>query len=176
MKKTALLIFFLAALAQCFFAQKIEVEKRIPEREFPTKAIEWLNGDFQGRKCERYYLESDGDTTNFEAKFKWQNERYSVEFFKNGDLKDIEKQVDFKIIPAAVQLKITGRFQQDFKKFKVKKVQEQTLPGQPGQRYEIEMKGKNDEGTAFFEYLFEEDGSLLLRRKIELPSNNITLY
>jgi hypothetical protein len=176
MNKSTLLIFVLVASGQWLSAQKIEVEKRVPEQEFPAVAIEWLGGHFDGRKCKRYYLESDGDTTNFEAKFKWQGECYSVEFFKNGSLKDIEKQVDFKTIPATAQAKINERFRQDFKKSKVKKVQEQTLPGQAGHRYEIEVKGKNSDGTAYFEYLFEEDGKLLKSRKILLPPNNITLY
>jgi hypothetical protein len=176
MKKPALLFFLLAAFGQWVFAQKIEVEKRVSEQEFPAAAINRLDQDFQGRKCTRHYLESDGDTTNFEAKFKWQGERYSVEFFKNGELKDTEKQVDFKKITAVAQEKINGRLRQDFKKFKVKKVQEQTLPGLPGHRFEIEVKGKNSEGAGYFEYLFEENGSLIRSRKIILPSNNITLY
>lgn len=176
MKKITWLTFLLMAAGQWLFAQKIEVEKRVPEDELPVAALELLNERFDARKCKRYYLESDGDTTNFEAKFKWQGECYSVEFFKNGQLKDIEKKVDFKKIPPATQAKINERFRQDFKKFKVKKVQEQTMPGQNGRRYEIEVKGKNDEGTAYFEFLFEETGNLVERRKIILPSNNINLY
>ncbi len=176
MKKSSLFIFLLAAFGQTLLAQKIEMEKRIPEQEFPPAAIDWLNDKFSDRKCNRFFLESDGDTTNFEAKFKWQKSCYSVEFLNDGSLKDIEKQVKFKEIPAAVQTSINKQFQEDFKKFKLKKVQEQTLPGRLEKRYEVEIKGKNDEGTAFFEYLFESDGRLVMRQKIILPTNNITLY
>lgn len=176
MKNFFWIFFLLAPQVQALFAQKTEVEKRIPEKSFPGNALLWLNAEFAQRKCLRYYLETDGDTTNFEAKFKWQGERYSVEFFKNGLLKDIEKQIRFKDIPASTQAVIQEKFQRVFKKFKVLKVQEQTLPNTPGKRYEIEVKGKNDSGTALFEYLFEADGRLVLSRQIILPPNNITLY
>lgn len=176
MKNFFWLIFLLSLQVQALFAQKTEVEKRIPEKSFPGDALLWLNAEFAQRKCLRYYLETDGDSTNFEAKFKWQGERYSVEFFQSGVLKDIEKQIRFNDIPASVQAEIHEKFRQDFKKFKVLKVQEQTLPNISGKRYEIEIKGKNDRGTALFEYLFEADGRLVLSRQIILPPNNITLY
>lgn len=169
-------ILFLALQVQALFAQKTEVEKRIPEKSFPGDALLWLNAEFAQRKCLRYYLETDGDITNFEAKFKWQGERYSVEFFKNGVLKDIEKQISFKDIPDSAQAGIHEKLRRDFKQFKVLKVQEQTLPNISGKRYEMEIKGKNDSGTALFEYLFEADGRLVLSRQIILPPNNITLY
>ncbi|MCB0683253.1 MAG: hypothetical protein KDC32_20470, partial [Saprospiraceae bacterium] len=60
--------------------------------------------------------------------------------------------------------------------FKVKKVQVQTVPHDPDPRYEIELKGRNAAGAAFFEYLFSAGGNLLQRRKILLPPNHITLY
>lgn len=146
------------------------------ESEFPPTALSYLEEQYPDHGRTRYFLESGSDSVNFETKFKWQGSCYSIEFFKDGSLKDTEKQVKYASLEAGLMEVLNDRFRQDFKKWKVKKVQEQTLPGRPGLRYEIEVKGKSEEGWAFFEYLFEADGPLVLKRKIILPSNNITLY
>jgi Zn-finger protein len=157
-------------------AQKLEVEKRVRQDEFPKPALEYLDLHFEGKKCTRFFREYHADTTNYEAKFKWQKQRYSVEFLVNGTLKDIEKQVPFSALPTVGREKISAQWAKDFRKFKVVKCQEQTLPNRPEKRYEIEVKGKDADGMAFYEYLFEANGNLVKRQKIILPSNNITLY
>ena len=173
MKHLALLLLLLPAWLP---AQKIEIEKRVRQRDFPAEALSRLDRDFPERKCTRYYLESDQDSTNYEAKFKWMGNRYSVEFFRDGRLKDTEKQIGWGEVAAGPQALIEAQFQHDFSHFKVKKVQVQTVPHDPDPRYEIELKGRNAAGAAFFEYLFSAGGNLLQRRKILLPPNHITLY
>lgn len=164
------------ALATGLFGQKIEIEKKVSPEEFPAAALEYLNERYPDRGRTRHFLESGSDSTNFEAKFKWQGHCFSIEFFQDGKLKDSEREVKFAALPADLQQQVAARFQRDFKKFKVKKVQEQTLPGSSEPNYEIVVKGKAPDGRAFFEYLFAADGSVVLSQKIILPSNNITLY
>jgi hypothetical protein len=165
----------------CFFAlaayaQKVEVEKRISEKEFPVLAKTWLSENFNDATHMRFFREYTSDTTNYEAKFCWKKNRYSVEFLKTGQLKDIEKSIPFSEVPEPGRAVIRQVLQADFSKYKIIKCQEQTRPGHPGRRYEMELKGKKSSQTRLYEYLFEEDGRLVLSRKIVLPSNNITLY
>ena len=122
----------------------------------------------------KYYQEFAVDTMTYEAKFRWRDYLYSVKFYPDGALFDIEKKVNFHSLPEEVQAKIKEKWQQDFKKFRVSKCQEQTSDA--GLRYEIEMKGKKQGDTAFYEYLFEADGAFVKRSKIFLRPNDVTLY
>ena len=171
---TAALVLF---TSQSLSAQKIEVEKKVPPGQFPPPALRYLDENYADRGRTRHYLEAGSDTTKFEAKFKWQGVCYSVEFFEDGSLKDTEKEIDFDDIPAGPRQKMQEVFDADFQKAKVKRVQQQTLPGSPALRYELEVKGKTHPGGwAMWEYLFTAAGDVVRKDKIILPSNNILLY
>ena len=156
------------------FGQKIEVEKRIKKSEFPTVAETFIKEKFSEKKRIKYFKEINGDTIHYEAKFKSDGYCYSVEFFDNGQLEDIEKKIQENELPAATQKNINDYFARHYKKYKIKKIQEQT--GHGTTRYEIEAKGKDQSGTYLYEFLFSETGLFIQRQKIILPSNNITLY
>jgi hypothetical protein len=158
------------------FSQKIEVEKQIRREQFPAQALQWLEKEYPSLRRDRYFREYEADTINFEAKFCWEKAWYSVEFLENGSLKDIEKQVDFSSIPAEERDKMAQHLDADFKKWKVSRCQEQVRPGQPGKRYEIEIKGRDATGAVKYEYLFEQSGILVQKQQIILPSNLINQY
>lgn len=158
------------------FAQKIEVEKRISRNAFPSASLQWLVKEFPGLRKDKYYKEYHADTINYEAKFCWKKERYSVEFLKDGSLKDIEKQIKFTSIHSDIRQKITARLDSDFKRWKVSRCQEQQVSGIDLLRYEIEVKGSDQTGVVMFEYLFDEAGSLLEKQKILMPATLINQY
>lgn len=176
LKNLLFYLFFLASLPFAF-AQKQEVERRIPAKQFPVAAQALLADSFPDAACTKYFLEINEADTTYEAKFKWQRAYFSVEFQPSGSLKDIEKRVKFNGLPASVQVNINRQFDNDFIKYRIKKCQEQTLPGVVRKRYEIELEGRPRTGqTSVFEYLFEEDGSMIQRQKVFLPTNDINLY
>lgn len=158
------------------FSQKIEVEKKIRREQFPAEALQWLEMEYPGLRRDRYFQEFEADTTNYEAKFCWEKAWYSIEFLKDGSLRDIEKQVDFSSIPEAGRKKMEEQLDADFKKWKVSRCQEQVRPKQPGKRYEIEIKGRDATGAVKYEFLFNENGGLVQKREIILPSNFINQY
>jgi len=155
-------------------AQKIEHEKRIPPSAFPKSAIQYLNSKFPESRKVKLYKETSTDSITYEAKFKWEKDWYSVEFLPQGDLLDIEKQIKFKDVPEKTRQRIIDYWDKSLKKFKVTRCQEQT--SDEGIRYEIEIKEKNEEETAYFEYLFEKNGDFIQKRKIVLRSTDMTLY
>lgn len=177
MSRTLLFFFCILVFSPNAFSQKQEVEKRISAKRFPSEALSQLADSFAGLRQVKYYLELNGADTSYEAKFKWKRARYSVEFLPNGSLMDVEKKVKFGSLPTSFQAMVEQQLGHDFKKFKVKKCQEQTRPGLPSKRYELEIEGKPVVGkAAVFEYLFEEDGAVVQWQEILLPSNNINLY
>ncbi len=157
-------------------AQKMEVEKRVSKDEFPAPALQFLTKEYPGLRKDRYFKEFEGDTTNFEAKFCWQKERYSIEFQVDGSLKDIEKQVKFSSIPSEIRKLISQELDASFKKWRVSRCQVQQVPGRIEQWYEIEIKGKDHTGAVQYEYLFDDQGILVRKREIILPSNLINQY
>lgn len=146
-------------------------------KRFPTLAQELLADSFPDLARMKYYLELNGTDTTYEAKFKWKRAFYSVEFLPTGSLMDVEKRLKFSGLPTSFQAAVEQQLGHDFTKFKVKKCQEQTVPGLERKRYELEIEGKPASGkAAVFEYLFEEDGTVVQRQEVLLPSNDINLY
>ena len=176
MFKTLLLFLLIACFPASISAQKIEVEKKIPRAEFPAEALKFLEEKFPGKKNSRFFLESGADTINYEAKSKWRGDCFSVEFLQDGKWKDTEMEVAFKGLTPSLQESVAAVLSESFSKFKVKRVQEQSMPGRLELRYEMEIKGKGPEGWGMWEYLFTSDGQLVEKQRILLPSNNITLY
>lgn len=167
-----LLFICLANLAS--MAQKIEFEKRIPADAFPNKALEQIEQDFPYAKKLKLYQEISSDSITYEAKFCYNRARYSVEFFEDGKLMDIEKKIKYNTIPAEARKTIEQQWNQDMRRFKVVKCQEQTST--LGIRYEIEVKGKAENNMDYYEYLFEADGTFVQKSKIILRPTDMNLY
>ena len=155
--------------------QKIEMEERVTVAEFPPRAWAEVQQRFpNGRRLKLYRELSRADSLTFEAKLISGGHWYSVEFFPDGTLLDIEKRVKFKTLPETTRAAIHQRWQRDFRKFKVVKCQEQRSDA--GLRYEVEVRGKGPDGTAYYQYLFSADGRSLQREEIELRPSDMTLY
>lgn len=157
------------------YAQKIEMEERIPVAAFPEEALQQVQKDFPDRRRVKFFRElSTRDSLTYEAKLRSDGHWYSVEFFPDGTLLDIEKKVKFKSLPDVAQETIRKQWQQDFTKFKVIKCQEQR--SDKGIRYEIEVRGKNRKGAALYQYLFAADGTFIRQEGIALRSSDMSLY
>lgn len=168
------------AIIFCLFAgtpgiaQKIEVENRIRKETFPSDALQYLQDRYPDLRRVKYYREISADTVSFEAKFRLDRHLYSVEFFADGTLMDIEKKIRFRTLPEDARRKIEARWTEDFQKFRVIKCQEQTIGDRI--RYEIEVRGKTEEDTEFYQYLFESDGAFVDREVIVQRPTDMTLY
>ena len=155
-------------------AQKIESEERIDVEQFPDSALFYLIREFPEARKQKYYRETSTAGLTYEAKFCVGKDHYSVEFEPGGQLIDIEKLIEFEGIPAGVRKRIRERWDEDFKKVKVKRCQRQR--SRAGIRYEIELRGKGEKGKRDYEYLFASDGRFLQRREILPRSTDINLY
>ena len=166
-------------LAVCFslsvaYTQKIEVEKRIDRKDFPTEALSYITQEYPAAKKMKFYRQRSTDSLTYEAKLKQDGYRFSVEFSPEGQLLDVEKKVKFSSLPEHVQDRIISFWEQSLDKFKIDKCQEQS--SDLGIRYEIEVKAKVNKEVAFYEYLFEANGTFIKKVKIILHPNDMTLY
>ncbi|PHN05525.1 hypothetical protein [Flavilitoribacter nigricans] len=156
-------------------AQKVEMEERVSADEFPPDALREVRVRYpNGRRMKLYRERSNADSLTYEAKLLADGYWYSVEFFPDGSLLDIEKKIKFSSLPTTVRGRIQTRWQEDFRKYKVVKCQEQRADGTI--RYEIEVRGKGAERTAFYQYLFRADGTFVHLEKIALRPSDMTLY
>ncbi len=171
-----LTVFFSVIIAACGKAQKIDVEKKIPESEFPPAAVQWLKKEYSNQIKIRYFIEIEADVINYEAKFCFEKEKYSIVFLKDGELCEIEKEIEYSILPASTQKNIELQLNADFKKWKIARLQERTLPPSPILTYELLAKGKGESGVIIYNYYFSKNGEVLKKSKIVLPSKIINQY
>jgi len=125
--KLQIVVFLLFCSFYSFSQTKNEKESRIKFNEFPKVAQNYFKNTSTKLKRVKFYKESDGDKISFEAKFKYKKQHYSVEFYSNGVLEDIEILINKKNIPPKVLIAINHYFKTNFDKTRFIKIQKQFI-------------------------------------------------
>lgn len=167
---------------------KSEREQRIVESDVPELALNWFHEAFPAANTTRWFAEITSGKKSFEAKHKKEGVWYSVEFSEQGLIEDIESEIDWKEVPEELRQNLEYYFEQQFKRYSIRKVQQQWTgsavslklalaqnnASEITTRYEIEFYGVDDDQKALWEGLFSEDGELIQRREIILrPTDNL---
>jgi hypothetical protein len=185
MKYTFFIFLFSSTL---IFAQneKIEAEQRIKSTEVPTKSIEWLRQSFPNTRKVKWYQETTSGVKSFEAKFKLNSNKYSVEFSENGLIEDVEILREIDRIEEPYLSNLKDAFGQ-IEKFKLSKIQEQWTSDFSEKlslairennsalitiRFEVEFTAIIDESFSLWEGLFDQNGNLLYKRKVKLRATD----
>ena len=179
--------FGLSAKAQ----EKMEREKKVKKSEVPDPAKKWLKDAFETLKSPKWYLETNESGYSYEAKFKWNNQYYSVEFDSLGVIEDVEIELDFEELSEEVRQNLDLYYIEGYKTYKIRRLQIQ-YSGDPDDledlfdenemeelevRYEIEFIGTDNDGLSqFWEGLFDEKGVFISRRKIITPPNENLIF
>ncbi|MEL6655994.1 MAG: hypothetical protein AAFY48_18445 [Bacteroidota bacterium] len=173
-----------------FGQQKFERESRIRIDQVPEAAQQFLQAGQIDVKIKWYY-EENLEGNSIEAKFRQDGQRFSVEFDTLGQIQDIEIEISPTELPAPTLLSIEGELGSRFRRFKLQKIQVQYIDtetaltelllrypevGQAQVRYEIVLKGRNEEGTALYECTFDQSGKLLEQRQIIFKNANHLEY
>jgi hypothetical protein len=106
---------------------KNEKEKRIKIFDFPEMAQNIIKILPKDCKRIRFYKETDGAKYSYEAKFKYNKRRYSLEFSKDGIIEDIEVITKLKHLKKQSKINITSYLEKTFKKYKIIKIQDQYI-------------------------------------------------
>jgi len=184
-----LLLLPLSLLAQV----KQEQELRIKKEQFPESALELLEEYLEDARRIRFYLEVENAEKGYEAKFKRGKLHYSVEFFENGELEDVEFIIKPRDIPNDSWKAIQDQLGSDYPGFRIIKIQQQhpasegvdpkTIMHQAFQNlllpyinYEIVFSAKVDGAFRTHEATFDFEGNLIEIRMYLPPNYDHVLY
>ncbi|MGB5653935.1 MAG: hypothetical protein WBM56_08880 [Robiginitalea sp.] len=185
----------LALIFCCFLSAqaKYEREFRIKTSQFPQASLEVAEPFMDGVRKLRFYKEIDSSRQSYEIKFKRGRLKYSVEFSDKDVLEDIEVGIAEVDIPKASFQAIEQYLEENFTKYKIRKIQQQyprtafasteeTFRNAfqnlilPEIRYELMVHAKTTEEYMDFEILFDSEGQFLNQRKSLPPNYDHVLY
>ncbi len=187
----AILLILLFASVAVGQDKKSEVEITISQQEMPDKAISVLQPLLSNANRVGFYRETTNAEISYECKLKWQGKFFSVEFFEDGSLMDIEQLVPFRTLEKDIKKKSRESLQEIFSRFKIRKTQVQYSSKKLADediitavikenyenltlRYELVINGKSKESSGTFEILLDEIGGFLKQKEvIRLPLDNV---
>lgn len=188
MKKAQLIfLIFLMTFMQLSSQEKYEKEYRLHASEVPKRASDLVQKWNFNTKI-KWFAEESNDGKSFEAKLKFKDHYYSIEFSENGDVLDVEKTVKCSKLSKKTRENIEISLSKNFKKFKIKKIQIQFLGSEnelyqaiflqnnlpKNTNYEIVLKGKKTEQYLMFEVLLDSNFNILKELKFsDLNSINL---
>ena len=193
MKHLLLIIILMLPIFATSQDKKIEKEEDIDREDMPESAQEYLLQNIpEDINKLRHYYETDGDKESYEAKFKYNRHRFSVEFNETGTLEDIEVQVKKSDLEDVVLEKIENYLEKQHDRFKIEKIQAQYLsendaPEQTMQRakkfdanspnhYELIVATKNKGELKKYEMLFDTNGNFKNEREIIRNSYDYLIF
>ena len=167
---------------------KIEKEFKVNADQVPERSSTWIAEAFPNASKVKWYSEETSGKKSYEAKLKWQNRKYSVEFSKEGDIEDVEIKLNWKKLPEDIRKQLKNSFSQ-IEKFKLLKIQEQWSAADPdllkaaiqqrdkkqiNVKYEVEFRAMINGVHGQWEGLFDTSGKLLQTRRIlTRPTDNL---
>ncbi len=176
--KQSIVLFLFVFFALNFVRAQVKYEKeyRLPAEQVPQLALDVVNAiDFD--RTIKWYKEEGFDKTSIEAKTKFQQKKYSIEFDNTGQLEDVEIEIKQQTLPSNVQNEISSYLKEQFQKHKICKIQVQYL-GQTTAiinainqqefklanittNYELVVKVKQNNIYQEMEFLFDAKGQFL---------------
>lgn len=171
---------------------KYEKESRVKEKDVPAKALQFIDTLALNKKI-KWFKEEGLKANSFEAKFKLDRVRYSIEFDTLGAVEDIEVEKAWKDLNDQLRTVILERLKGDCLKHRIDKVQVQ-YAGKPSEliaiialngksqnhdviiQYEIIVKCRQEEEVNLYEYLFSEAGQILSVSKIVFKNSSHLEY
>lgn len=181
-----LLMLLITGSNQLFAQDKFEKESRIKQKEVPEKALAFITKLNINTKV-KWYLETSLTKKSIEAKYKYNNLNYSIEFDTLGNIEDVEVEINWEDLSQAIVRVVNKRLSEECFKHKVVKVQQQFLGTQqelidvianPSDKsavetnYELIVKCKTDKDINLFEYLFNNKGNIVSKSKIVFKNSS----
>jgi len=169
--------------------EKEERELKIGLNDFPNSAQTIIRERVFVKRI-KFYKEIDGNKLSYEAKFKYRNYQYSLEFSETGTIEDIEIKIKEKELPESALANIEDYLDNNFDKFKLRKIQMQYLNSSFTDvinaafekmesdkiNYEIIVEYKKDRQIGLLEVTFNSKGQFLKKRDVKRSSYEHVLY
>jgi hypothetical protein len=165
MKKLLMLVFFYSCL-MCVFAQ----EKRVNKNVIPEEIKNYLRLNYSEAKEIHYFKKKDKDSLIYEVEFELNREEYNLRFSLQGNLRETEREIELTEIQSSLQQSIKSALDNNFRKFKIRKIQE--VNPADNKQYEVYVKVKKDRKFkgGFYKVMFDQSGKLLSIQEEKLYS------
>lgn len=176
-------------------AEKREVEVSIRRSEMPKYAVALLGEWLAESRRIRYYRETDGEQVSYEIKLKRKDQEYSIEFYEDGSLMDIEQLIELQDLPRDIQESLSRYLSETYDHYRIDRMQKQYSAEDTDEdddevleeleegdeddltiRYELVVDTRLDNEVGSYELLFDEAGELLQERKVVRRSLDNILY
>ncbi|MDP2174878.1 MAG: hypothetical protein Q8K70_03100 [Bacteroidota bacterium] len=170
--------------------EKYERESRIKQKDVPTEALRFFDSISNINKI-KWYKEEGFNKISFEAKFKLNRTKYSVEFDSLGNIEDIEIEVDLDDLKTQLKDTISTQLNRNCNSHKITKLQiqytgnkadlwhqlkHQAINPNTIVHYELIVKCRQSKDVNLFEYLFSEIGKIVSVSKIVFKNSSHLEY
>lgn len=179
-----LFTFYLQGFAQV----KYEKETRLKNKDVPARAKNFVDS-MHFKSNVKWYKETGFSTSSFEAKTKFDDKSYSIEFSEDGSFEDIEIEIESNEMPSETSDNVSRYLSEKHPGYSIKKIQIQ-YSGNPKvvldyfrnkksdiglvTNFEIVISCKLDGSFTMIEYLFSGNGEFIKKAPIVLQrSDNI---
>lgn len=188
-----ILLAILPFSSHLFAQNKFEKESRIKEKDAPIKATEFINSLNLDVKI-KWIKEEGLNGKSFEAKFKHNKRKYSIEFDSQGNIEDVEIETELKDIDPKIIDTISAQLKQECVKYRIVKAQVQLI-GDKNElssliktgaitvtsenvllKYEIVVICKQQNAVDLYECLFNDVGKLESKLKIVFKNSSHLEY
>jgi len=179
-RKIILIVLLTTVFTSAFSQLKYEKESRLKRTDIPPLANKMIESLAISGKIKWYSEESlTGNTV--EAKFRYNEKNYSLEFDNEGNLQDMEITIDTTEIQENVKEIIFKKLESVFNKYSIYKIQVH-YPGKNPEilsiiknpqkettnnvKYELVVNGKTGNTTKQYEMVFDNNGILTEKKEI----------
>jgi hypothetical protein len=170
--------------------EKYERESRIKQKDVPGLALRFFDSISNFKKI-KWYKEEGLNKISFEAKFKINRTKYSVEFDSLGNIEDIEIDLDWSNLKTQLKDTISAQLNRNCNSYKLTKLQIQYTGSKADLwhqlkyqainpnaivHYELIVKCRQSKNVNLLEYLFSERGTIVSVSKIVFKNSSHLEY
>lgn len=172
---------------------KLEVEQSIRRQDTPSQLLEILSPFLEQAKRVRYFMQTGIDQVTWEVKMSYNGRQFSIEFFEDFQLKDVEELIRWRRLEGRVREPINKYYSDNYSRFRIKRFQKQFFPdtevdpqcflssifsgerkGPDGYEVEAEVRNTDSRKFGFYEYQFDQEFRLINKRQIiQDPDGNL---
>ena len=179
-RKLTLIVLITSTFTSAFSQLKFEKESRLKRADIPPSAFELIESLAIPGKI-KWYSEENLTGNSVEAKFRFNEKNYSLEFDTEGNLQDVEITIEIAEIHEGAKENIFKKLESEFSKFSIQKIQAH-FPGKSPEiltiiknppkktgnnaKYELVVNGKTGNSTKQYEMVFNSNGVLTATKEI----------
>jgi hypothetical protein len=159
-------IIFLLIIGNLCLTVLAQSDKSLSANNVPAYIPAYIDHTYPSHSNIAYYREKSDADRSYEATFKYNKQRYTLLFDTLGNCLETEIEIPFEKLPETIEEAIEQTLKTDFQKYSIKKTEQIIFPNKI--MYEVEVQGKKEHDTEYYEYYFDDKGAFTHFEKIKL--------